>query len=122
MIFVISSVAIAIAGVWGVNKFNSRELANNELFLENVEALTQGDIPQGPPLTNWKKYEYKCPLKIETKTEFVGVISEAQIPNGKTPIIVKGQLGYNKTITTTTTPIVTKCGNGTGSCLFDADC
>ncbi len=58
MIFVISSVAIAIVGVWGVNKFNSRELANNELLMENVEALTQDEIVTA--------YECSRPLKYYT--------------------------------------------------------
>lgn len=38
MIFVVSCVAIAIAGVLGVSEFRSEELANCDLLMENVEA------------------------------------------------------------------------------------
>lgn len=43
MIFVVSCVAIAIAGVLGVSEFNSEELTNNDLLIENVEALASGE-------------------------------------------------------------------------------
>lgn len=41
MIFGISCVAVAIAGLIYVNKSNSVKLVENDLLMENVEALTQ---------------------------------------------------------------------------------
>ena len=48
MIFGISCVAVAIAGLIYINKSNSVKLVENDLLMENVEALTQNDYPQGP--------------------------------------------------------------------------
>ena len=50
MIFGISCVAVAIAGLIYVNKSNSVKLVENDLLMENVKSLTQNDYPQGPPL------------------------------------------------------------------------
>lgn len=44
MVFVVSCVAIAIAGVFGVSEFKSEELANCDLLMENVEALARGEV------------------------------------------------------------------------------
>lgn len=44
VIYVVSCIAIAIAVILGVNKFNSRELVSNDLLMENVEALTRGEV------------------------------------------------------------------------------
>lgn len=120
--FIAILVVIAVVVVLCVNKFKSDELVCNDLLVENVEALTQGDIPEGPPLTNWKTYNYQCPLKIVTETYFIGVTVVSQIPKGYTPVMVGGQLGYYKTKTTNTTPLVEKCGSGLGSCFFSQDC
>ena len=43
MIFVVSCAVMVIAGVLGVNKFDTNELASNDLLMENVEALTRGE-------------------------------------------------------------------------------
>lgn len=40
----ISCIAIAVASVIGVNQFNSDKIAGNDLLLENVEALTAGEV------------------------------------------------------------------------------
>ena len=44
LMFGVSCAAIAFAGVWGVSESKSEELANNDLLMENVEALTRGEI------------------------------------------------------------------------------
>lgn len=36
--------AIAIASVIGVSQFDSENLAGNDLLMENVEALTAGEV------------------------------------------------------------------------------
>ena len=43
MIFGISCVAVAIAGLIYVNKSNSVKLVENDLLMENVEALASGE-------------------------------------------------------------------------------
>lgn len=122
MIFGISCVAVAIAGLIYVNKSNSVKLVENDLLMENVEALTQNDYPQGPPLTNWKKYDVICPEKMITTTIFVELSAGAVIPVGAVPVYVNGKLGYNKTVTKTYKPVVEKCGQGAGSCFISKNC
>ena len=92
------------------------------MLMENVEALTQNDYPQGPPLTNWKKYDVICPEKMITTTIFVELSAGAVIPVGAVPVYVNGKLGYNKTVTKTYKPVVEKCGQGAGSCFISKNC
>lgn len=47
VIFLVLGAALTVAGVMGVNKFNSEELTSNDLLMENVEALSNGKIGSG---------------------------------------------------------------------------
>lgn len=47
VIFLVLGAALTVAGVMGVNKFNSEELTSNDLLMENVEALSNGEIGSG---------------------------------------------------------------------------
>ncbi len=42
-IFLALGAALTVAGVLGVNKLNSEELASNDLLMENVEALSASE-------------------------------------------------------------------------------
>lgn len=46
-IFLALGAAFTVAGILEVNKLNSEELASNDLLMENVEALSNGEIGSG---------------------------------------------------------------------------
>lgn len=47
VIFLVSCAAFTIGGIWGLNNLKSDELASNDLLMENVEALSNGEIGSG---------------------------------------------------------------------------
>ena len=55
LMFGVSCAAIAFAGVWGVSDSKSEELANNDLLMENVEALTRGEMDDANDESECKK-------------------------------------------------------------------
>lgn len=59
MIFVVSIVAITIVGVLSVNKFNADELASNDLLMENVEALSMGEIKPQIKIKCYTSFKYE---------------------------------------------------------------
>ena len=107
-----------------LTKKQSDIMADNSLLLDNVEALTQGDVypPQGFPLTNWKKYSFTCPPKVITTTKVYKASAGVAIPVGATSYEVNGELYYEVTVTEKYTPIITICGSGSGGCFVSDNC
>lgn len=132
MIFVVSCVAIAIAGVLGVSEFNSEELTNNDLLIENVEALASGEgftgIFNGQDWDTEKHFYNKigedwCPVKFSCTyvdgTYNAGISVNVGAPGG-TPSI-SGSLSYTSGASQYPGHYI-NCHSGSGNCFNGTNC
>lgn len=63
-LFIIPCIAIAVASVVGVSQFDSKNLADNDLLMENVEALALDEIKPSKACSTDFKYvndQIRCP-------------------------------------------------------------
>lgn len=128
----ISCVAVAIAGVMYVSKSNSVKLLENDLLMENVEALASGEGFNGTfNGTNWDtdNHFYNmfgtewCPVLIAcnvTSGSFNANVS-VSVPIPGTPVTAGGSIGYNGPTSTYPGHYIS-CHSGSGNCYNGTDC
>ncbi len=130
-ILIVSCVAIAIAGVWSVNAFNTDELASNDLLMENVEALASGEGFNGS--FNGQKWDTDkhwynnvgdnwCPVMLTCTyvdaTSNAGVSVSVGVPGGAS---VSGSLGYTSGASQYPGHYIS-CHSGSGNCVDGTSC
>lgn len=131
-ILVVSIVMIAIVGIMDVGMFNSEELADNDLLMENVEALASGEGFNGKfNGQDWdtEKHLYNnfgeewCPVMLSCTyvdgTYNAGISVSVGAPGSTSSI--SGSLGYTSGASQYPGHYIS-CHSGSGNCFDGTNC